>query len=38
MLRISSETGFVPMFETGANDSRFLGVMVRIIPTYVEHR
>ena len=26
--------GFVPMFETGANDSRFLGVMVRLIPTY----
>ena len=31
---ISSSTGFVPMFETGANDSRFLGVMVRLIPTY----
>jgi hypothetical protein len=24
----------VPMFENGANDSRFLGVMVRLIPTY----
>ena len=32
--RISSSTGFVPMFENGANDSRFLGVMVRLIPTY----
>ncbi len=31
---ISSSTGFVPMFENGANDSRFLGVMVRLIPTY----
>lgn len=31
---ISSSSGFVPMFETGANDSRFLGVMVRLIPTY----
>ncbi|MFM8533737.1 MAG: hypothetical protein ACKOEC_09165 [Acidimicrobiia bacterium] len=31
---ISSSTGFVPMFENGANDSRFLGVMVRLVPTY----
>lgn len=31
---ISSSSGFVPMFENGANDSRFLGVMVRLIPTY----
>jgi hypothetical protein len=38
MLRISSATGFVPMFENGAADSRFLGVMVRLIPKYVEHR
>ena len=29
---ISSSSGFVPMFENGANDSRFLGVMVRLIP------
>ncbi len=36
MLSLSSATGFVPMFENGANDSRFLGVMVRIIPTYAE--
>jgi hypothetical protein len=34
MVTISSSTGFVPMFENGANDSRFLGVMVRLIPTY----
>jgi hypothetical protein len=31
---ISSSTGFVPMFENGANDSRSLGVMVRLIPSY----
>jgi hypothetical protein len=36
MLTISSSTGFVPMFETGAPDSRFLGVMVRLVPTYAE--
>jgi hypothetical protein len=34
LISISSSTGFVPMFENGANDSRFLGVMVRLIPTY----
>ena len=33
-LSITSATGFVPMFESGAADSRFLGVMVRLIPTY----
>ena len=31
---ITSSSGFVPMFENGADDSRFLGVMVRLIPTY----
>ena len=36
MVSLSSSTGFVPMFENGAADSRFLGVMVRIIPTYAE--
>ncbi len=36
MFNISSSTGFVPMFENGAPDSRFLGVMVRIVPTYAE--
>jgi hypothetical protein len=36
MVTISSSTGFVPMFENGANDSRFLGVMVRLVPTYGE--
>ena len=34
IVSISSSTGFVPMFENGANDSRFLGVMVTLIPTY----
>jgi hypothetical protein len=38
MVSVSSSTGFVPMFENGANDSRFLGVMVRLIPTYGELR
>jgi hypothetical protein len=33
-LSIGSASGFVPMFENGAADSRFLGVMVRLIPTY----
>jgi len=33
---ISSATGFVPMFENGSGDSRFLGVMVRLIPSYGE--
>jgi hypothetical protein len=31
---ISSSSGFVPMFENGSADGRFLGVMVRLIPTY----
>jgi hypothetical protein len=34
MLSISSSSGFVPKFESGADDSRFLGVMVRLVPTY----
>ena len=38
MLSISSSSGFVPMFENGAPDSRFLGVMVRVIPHYAESR
>ena len=38
MLRISSSSGFVPKFENGADDNRFLGVMVRLIPQYVERR
>lgn len=34
LVSISSSTGFVPMFENGAPDSRFLGVMVRLTPIY----
>jgi hypothetical protein len=34
MVSISSSSGFVPLFENGANDTRFLGVMVTLIPTY----
>jgi hypothetical protein len=34
LVTISNTSGFVPMFENGANDSRFLGVMVRLIPHY----
>lgn len=37
-LSIGSSTGFVPMFENGSGDSRFLGVMVRLIPTYGDAR
>ena len=33
-MSIASSSGFVPMFENGAPDSRFLGVMVRLVPTY----
>ncbi len=35
-LTISSSTGFIPMFENGSGDSRFLGVMVRLVPHYAE--
>lgn len=35
-LSIRSESGFVPMFENGSGDSRFLGVMVRLVPHYAE--
>ncbi len=33
-LSIESATGFIPMFQNGANDTRFLGVMVRLVPIY----
>ena len=33
-LSIQSESGFIPMFENGANDSRFLGIRVRLVPHY----
>ena len=31
---IHSESGFIPFFQTGANDTRYLGVMVRLVPIY----
>lgn len=33
-VRISSATGFVPMFDSNLPDSRFLGVRVRLVPHY----
>jgi hypothetical protein len=31
---IASETGFIPLFSTGARDNRFLGIYVRLVPLY----
>jgi hypothetical protein len=31
---IESKTGFTPIFTSGSRDSRFLGAMVRIVPSY----
>jgi hypothetical protein len=33
-LSIDSGTGFIPMFSAGTRDSRYLGALVRIAPTY----
>ena len=33
-LSITNTTGFVPFFENGTPDHRFLGVMVRLVPQY----
>jgi hypothetical protein len=33
-LAIDSDSGFVPMFSSGTRDSRYLGAMVRVTPTY----
>ena len=33
-LSITNTTGFVPFFENGTPDNRFLGVMVRLVPQY----
>ena len=33
-ISIGSSTGFVPMFESGVADNRYLGVMVTLVPTY----
>jgi hypothetical protein len=31
---IESATGFIPLFDSGARDNRFLGVFVRLVPMY----
>lgn len=33
-LSIESSSGFVPLFQTGSRDSRFLGAYVRLVPLY----
>ena len=33
-MSIASESGFIPMFEGGGGDARFLGVFVRLVPHY----
>ena len=33
-LSIESATGFIPLFENGSRDNRFLGVFVRLVPVY----
>jgi len=33
-LSIESSSGFIPLFQTGARDPRFLGVFVRLVPLY----
>ncbi|MDH4066169.1 MAG: hypothetical protein OEW19_17345, partial [Acidobacteriota bacterium] len=33
-LSIDSETGFIPLFDSGERDNRFLGVYVRLVPVY----
>ncbi len=33
-ISIESATGFIPLFETGGRDNRFLGVFVRMTPLY----
>jgi hypothetical protein len=34
LISIASESGFIPMFQGGGRDSRFLGVFVRLVPQY----
>ena len=33
-LSIESETGFIPLFDSGSRDNRFLGVFARVVPLY----
>lgn len=34
LIAIESESGFIPMFQGGGGDARFLGVFVRLVPQY----
>jgi hypothetical protein len=34
LVSIASDTGFVPMFDGGRGDGRYLGVFVRLVPLY----
>jgi hypothetical protein len=34
MISIESESGFIPMFQVGGRDARFLGTFVRLKPQY----
>ena len=34
MLKIRTATGFMPFFTSGTRDTRYLGAMVRVIPSY----
>lgn len=34
LISIKSDAGFVPMFQGGGRDARFLGVFVRLVPQY----
>jgi hypothetical protein len=34
LLAIESSAGFIPMFDSGGRDARFLGVFVRLVPHY----
>jgi hypothetical protein len=34
LISIESESGFIPMFQGGGRDSRFLGAFVRLVPHY----
>jgi len=34
LIAIESESGFIPMFQGGGGDARFLGIFVRLVPQY----
>ena len=34
LLRIRAGAGFTPFFSSGSRDTRYLGVMVRVVPSY----